>query len=289
MESARAPTTEVPARGGAQLAPGTLDGWYVFHQLFRVDWPALKALDDGDRSRLTTGLSNLLDRWSSGASEGWSGAYGMVGGGVDLMLLHFRPTIEEAGAAGRAFALAEAADFMDLDHDYLSIVELGLYALTVEVAGRVDPADHEAYRAALDEALEAQREKDYVRRRLNPIQPENMPYVCYYPMDKRRDKDANWYSLPIETRSELMQAHGAVGRRFAGRISQVISGSLGLADWEWAVTLWAADPLRFKEIVTEMRYDEASAEYAEFGRFFVGRRLSVDGLRAFLSTDEETG
>jgi peroxiredoxin len=211
-------------------------------------------------------------------TEGWSAGYRMVGGGVDLMFLHLRDTIEELTRAGEAVARSALAESLSLDHECLSIVELGLYGLTIEVARRVDPSDHEAFEAAMKAALSTESEKGHVRRRLEPRQPDDMPYVCYYPMDRRRDADRNWYALPLERRAALMRAHGSIGRQFAGRVSQIIGGSTGLADHEWAVTLFAADPLVFKEIVTAMRYDEASAEYAEFGRFFVGRRLSPGGL-----------
>ena len=150
----------------------------------------------------------------------------------------------------------------------------------------MDPTDAPAWSEALAEALGAERRKGFVRRRLEPRQPEHMPYVCYYPMDKRRDRGQNWYALPIGTRADLMAAHGGVGRRYAGRIAQVISGSMGLDDWEWAVTLWAADPLEFKAIITEMRYDEASADYAEFGPFLVGKRIAGGQIEDLLSSPE---
>jgi chlorite dismutase len=101
-----------------------------------------------------------------------------------------------------------------------------------------------------------------------------MPYVCFYPMSKKRDPQQNWYALPLEERSRLMRAHGATGRGYAGRVLQVISGAIGLDAWEWGVTLFAGEPLTFKKIVTDMRFDEVSAEYAEFGEFFVGRRAT---------------
>jgi chlorite dismutase len=100
-----------------------------------------------------------------------------------------------------------------------------------------------------------------------------MRYVTFYPMNKRREGADNWYVLPIEERNRLMRDHGMTGRRYAGRVKQIISGSVGLDDWEWGVTLFSRDPLEFKSIVTDMRYDEVSARYGEFGRFFTGIRL----------------
>ncbi|MDX1395930.1 MAG: hydrogen peroxide-dependent heme synthase [Gemmatimonadota bacterium] len=266
---------------GAQVAPATLDGWFVLHQLYRIDWPALASVEEEVARKALGELSALSESWDSGDGP-WSGLYRMVGSSVDLMALHFRPTLEELTDAARDLSMSTFAGVLDLDHDYLSVVELGMYALTLDVASRVDPTDHEAYGAALREALAEQGEKAYVKRRLEPRQPEAMPYACYYPMDKRRGAHRNWYTLPLETRAELMSRHGSVGRRYAGRVSQVISGSIGLADWEWAVTLWAGNPLVFKEVVTEMRYDEASSEYAEFGRFFVGRRMDASDIERLL-------
>jgi chlorite dismutase len=98
-----------------------------------------------------------------------------------------------------------------------------------------------------------------------------MPYICFYPMTKRRDAGQNWYTLTLDERSRLMLAHGQTGRRYAGRVLQIITGAIGFDAWEWGVTLFAKDPIDFKKLVTDMRFDEVSAKYAEFGEFFVGR------------------
>jgi len=264
-----------------EIAPATLEGWYVLHQLFRLDWTALKRLPEERIAELGLGMSTLLDSSDAGDGTGWSGAFRIVGGGADLMLLHFRPDLDALTEAERKVRHTELGDHLELKDDYLSIVELGLYALTREIAGQLgilesgggDTPSAEAWTEAVEAALSEQRELAYVGKRLHPRQPEAMPYVCFYPMNKRRGSGQNWYSLSLERRSELMHEHGTVGRRYAGRISQVISGSIGLDDWEWAVTLFAADPLDFKNVVTEMRYDLASAEYADFGEFYVGKRM----------------
>jgi hydrogen peroxide-dependent heme synthase len=95
--------------------------------------------------------------------------------------------------------------------------------------------------------------------------------VCFYPMSKRRNESQNWYTLSLDERSRLMQAHGLTGRRYAGKVQQVISGAIGLDAWEWGVTLFAKDALEFKKLVTDMRFDEVSAKYADFGNFYVGK------------------
>ncbi|MDP9279896.1 MAG: chlorite dismutase family protein, partial [Gemmatimonadota bacterium] len=134
----------------------------------------------------------------------------------------------------------------------------------------------EEYVRSLDERSKAERESAHVRRRLYPELPADMPYVSFYPMSKRRDAGQNWYTLTLDDRSRLMQAHGITGRRYAGKVQQVITGAIGLDKWEWGVTLFARDALEFKKLVTDMRFDEVSAKYAEFGDFYVGRIISAD-------------
>jgi chlorite dismutase len=113
--------------------------------------------------------------------------------------------------------------------------------------------------------------EDMLRPRLYPsLPPEGMPAFCFYPMSKRRVPDQNWYTLPYEERERLMHGHGATGRTFRGRIVQLITGSTGIDDWEWGVTLFGVHPDDLKEVVYTMRYDEASAVYAEFGPFITG-------------------
>ena len=113
--------------------------------------------------------------------------------------------------------------------------------------------------------------------RLHPtLPPEGKPALCFYPMSKRRAATGNWYTLPYDERYKLMEGHGRVGRQYAGRVLQLITGSTGLDDWEWAVTLFAADPVALKECVHEMRFDQASAVYAEFGPFVTGLVAPVE-------------
>ena len=107
--------------------------------------------------------------------------------------------------------------------------------------------------------------------------------LCFYPMDRRRGEDKNWYQLPLAERQRQMAEHGAVGRRYAGTVRQIITGSIGFDDWEWGVDLFADDPLVFKKLIYEMRFDHVSAVYALFGTFYVGRRLDVEGFRKLLT------
>ncbi len=122
--------------------------------------------------------------------------------------------------------------------------------------------------------------------RLHPdLPPEGKPAWCFYPMSKKRDADANWFTLPYDERKELMYEHGASGRTFAGRVLQVVTGSAGLDDYEWGVTLFATNPDDLKEVVYTMRFDTASAVYAEFGPFYTGMVAPVGEVLARLGVD----
>ncbi len=113
--------------------------------------------------------------------------------------------------------------------------------------------------------------------RLHPtLPPPNARVMCFYPMSKRREATGNWYTLPYEERYRLMEGHGRVGRNYKGRVLQLVTGSTGLDDWEWGVTLFAEDPAAIKECVHEMRFDPASAVYADFGPFYVGLLAPVE-------------
>lgn len=260
------------------IAPLTLDGWFALHQFFR--WRPSSDTDGNGPDAASTRsarLAELFREWDDLGEEGWSGLYRLVGGGSHYMALHFRSNLDALGEAERTLEHGDAGRHLVPTGDYLSVVELGLYGLTANLMERAREEGIEHGSPAWDEmvadAKEEELGKRYVQGRLHPRQPEEMPYVCFYPMDKRRAPGQNWYRLPVEERARMMHDHGGTGRRYAGRISQVITGSVGLDDWEWAVTLFAGDPLTFKELVTEMRYDEVSAIYAEFGRFYVGRRV----------------
>ncbi|MDT8341047.1 MAG: chlorite dismutase family protein [Longimicrobiales bacterium] len=263
------------------LPPLALHGWYLLTQFVDL-LPAEPDTDPEARTRRLEGLTDQLAAWEDLGEEGWSGLYRLVGGGSDYMLLHFRPTLDALGAVERALRLHPASRDLAVGGDYVSVVELGLYGHTralVEQA-RSDGIEIPSgtWQTRVDELLREEGRKAYTRRRLHPRQPEGMPFVCFYPMNKRRNVGQNWYTLPLEDRARLMQEHGTTGRGYAGKVSQIISGSVGLDDWEWAVTLFSADPLHFKELVTEMRYDEVTSVYGEFGSFWVGHRISTPAL-----------
>jgi len=242
------------------LPPETLEGWYALHQLYAIDRRALRALAPDALRDLRCSSAESLAAMTSG-SDGWSALVSLVGSTANLLVMHFRPTLDELQSVQRRVEQLPVIDYLRPVMYFLSVTELGLYQLAAH--GQDDP-QREA-------RLRAERESPHTLRRLYPPLPENMPYVSFYPMSKRRDTGQNWYTLPLQDRSKLMHSHGLTGRRYAGRVTQIITGAIGLDKWEWGVTLFAKDPVDFKKLVTEMRFDEASAKYAEFGDFYVGR------------------
>jgi chlorite dismutase len=139
-----------------------------------------------------------------------------------------------------------------------------------------------AWNEGIQEVLK--RQKDAMLQRLYPSIPP-AKYLCFYPMDRKRQPGANWYMLPMSERQRLMHDHGMIGRRYADQVKQIITGSIGFDDWEWGVDLFADDPLVFKKLIYEMRFDEVSAIYALFGSFYVGLRVAAADLPALLAGD----
>jgi hydrogen peroxide-dependent heme synthase len=270
--------------------PATLEGWYALHQIFRLDRNQARrsrleaelkstqvALSKRDGLRRSTVKSHAkVDATRSG---GWSCIARLIGSTSDVMVVHFRESLEGIGVAQDVLAKTALARLLEPVYAFLSVTEAGLYHLTADLARQAEArggaVGDESYVSALAERSSAEATNDRVARRLYPERPANMPYICFYPMSKRRDASQNWYTLGLDERSRLMQAHGLTGRRYAGKVQQVITGAIGLDAWEWGVTLFASDPLEFKKLVTDMRFDEVSAKYAEFGDFYVGKILGT--------------
>jgi hydrogen peroxide-dependent heme synthase len=253
--------------------PETLEGWYALHQIYTCD----PNRDDTTSVESADGAAGELSRMLGSVQDGWSVVVRLIGSMADLMVIHFRPTLDGIGEAQKLVSSLQVSDLLSLDYAFLSVTEAGLYHLTAklaqEAAARGGAVGDETYLTTIRDRAAAERSTDHVRKRLYPPLPADMPYVCFYPMSKRRDAGQNWYTLSLDERSRLMQTHGMTGRRYAGRVQQVITGAIGFEAWEWGVTLFAKDPLDFKKLVTDMRFDEVSAKYAEFGEFFVGKRV----------------
>lgn len=270
-------TDETTPRGERPRAypPETTEGWYAFHQILALNRAALRAAPKERLRAQLTEAEQVLASIVTPDAGGWSAVVPLIGSRADVMLVHFRPSLDDIGALQRALGTVTLFDALSPVYSFLSVTEAGLYhasaRLVAEAEARGGVVGDERYRAEMDARVIAERGSAHLQRRLFPVQPPDMPYVCFYPMSKRRAPDQNWYALSLEERSRLMLAHGETGRGYAGRVVQVITGAIGLDAWEWGVTLFASDPLTFKKLVTDMRFDEVSAEYAEFGEFFVGK------------------
>ena len=268
--------------------PLTLDGSAVLHQVFRVRWPQWNALAGDRRAEIARQASVEFEAFESDPGGG-SAVFSQLGHKGDLLMVHFRADFEELNRVERAISSLALSDFLDQTTSYVSVVELGLYDSTVKLYEELfaegirpdDPRWTERVKARIEEQAAA------MEPRLRPTVPPHK-YLCFYPMDKKRGESVNWYTLPITERRRMMREHGMIGRRFAGRVKQIISGSIGFDDWEWGVDLFADDPLVFKQLIYEMRFDEASALYALFGPFYIGIRLPGTQLAKWLDASGAT-
>jgi hydrogen peroxide-dependent heme synthase len=237
--------------------PVTVEGWYALHQVLAIDRAALRRLPR--RADACESAAETLAGLTAPADGGWSAMAELVGSTADVLCVHLRPTLDALRDVQHALGRLELMSVLRPTFTLLGVTEVGLYHLP--------DRDEPTY----EDRLRAEAESAHTRHRLYPALPVAMPYVCFYPTSKRRDASQNWYALSLAERSALMQRHGLTGRRHAAHVRQIITGAIGLATWEWGVTLFAADPSSFKRVVTDMRFDEASARYAEFGDFYVGR------------------
>jgi chlorite dismutase len=264
------------------FVPETLEGWSMLHQMFRVRWGSWKALPPGRRRELAGEAAAVLAELETGPA-GPSTVVNLLGHKGDLMLVHFRRDFEGLSEAELRLARTGLADHLEPITSYVSIVELGLYEMTgrihEDLAGRGLLRGTPEFDQAFDAEMAKQRER-MVGRLYQEVPARR--YVCFYPMNKRRGEIKNWYTVPFEKRAAMMREHGFVGREYTGQVTQIVSGSIGLDDWEWGVDLFADDPLVFKKLIYDLRFDEGSADFAEFGPFYVGLRFPARELPRFL-------
>lgn len=245
--------------------------------MMRLRWPAWRALAPTERAAILAEAAGWL------AANPQTAIFSMLGHKADLMLIHYRPGFDGLNAAELAFARLRFSDYLETATSYLSVVELGLYESTAKIYKELTEKELKPHtpewKAAMEETLDRQRTAMAVR-----LYPEFPPtkYVCFYPMDRRRGEDKNWYQVPFAERAHMMHDHGMIGRRYAGEVKQIISGSIGFDDWEWGVDLYADNPLVFKKLIYEMRFDAVSAMYALFGTFYVGLRVQTSELAGLL-------
>jgi peroxiredoxin len=280
-------TTTRPQTTSAEIPPVplTTEGYSVLHQMTRFRRPAWRTLPASEKSAIAQEAASALGTMEKNAG-GQSGLYSLLGHKGDLMLVHFRESFADLNRAELQLANLRLSDYLEPTSSYLSMIELGLYESTIKtykalVERGIEPHSEEWKREIADTIA---RQKEAMRPRLFPELPPHR-YLCFYPMDRLRGENKNWYTLPIEERARQMNEHGLVGRRYAGEVKQIITGSIGFDDWEWGVDLFADDPLVFKKLIYEMRFDEVSAVYALFGQFYVGVRCPAEALEKLLSGD----
>ena len=263
-------------------APLTLDGHFLLHEMFRVRRAEWRKLLEERRAGVTQAAAALLGKMEK-HTDGASCAVAILGQKADLMLIHFRPTLEELHQTQLDFTGLELNDYLEPAGSYVSVVELGLYEMTLKIYGELEGKGLQPNTPEFDKALgeEMARQRERMKGRLTGAIPPRR-YACFYPMNKKRGEIKNWYAEGVRRRADMMREHGVIGRRYGEQVSQIISGSIGFDDWEWGVDLFADDPIVFKKLVYEMRFDEASSWYGEFGPFWVGLQFSASELRRLL-------
>lgn len=268
------------------VVPLTLEGAAVLHQMFRIRWDEWRVLDAHSRHIALEEAREWLQIKEGAEGGEQSAAYAMLGHKGDFLLLHFRRDFTGLLEAEQAVRQARIGRYLEPVNSFLSVVELGLYESTrkiyEELTGQGLEPGTEAWEAAVRETLERQRKA--MAPRLWPEIPESR-YLCFYPMDRRRGEIKNWYQTPFAERQRMMHEHGLVGRKYAGTVRQIISGAIGFDDWEWGVDLFSDDPLEFKRLIYEMRFDEVSAAYALFGPFYIGIRVPSEKMDALMRGD----
>jgi hydrogen peroxide-dependent heme synthase len=238
-------------------------GWGVLHLFYRVDRARAEAEPKAGK-RIVDAVQSLVDDGHQAL------LFAVLGHKADLGVMVLGPDL----ARLQAFQHELASTPLDLVDSYVSLTELSEYTSTEDDERARLEAEEQISGPAAEARLAAWRERmdHYHEQRIHPQLPLKKT-ICFYPMSKRRGGDANWYSLPFAERKRLMAGHARVGRTYAGRVLQLITGSTGIDDWEWGVTLLADDPAVLKEIVYEMRFDPVSADYADFGPFVTGLLL----------------
>lgn len=246
-------------------------GWHCSHLYYSFDRGALAALDPAGRQAAADAVVAALDPEAGHAPLRMQTSI-ISGHKADFGVMLMDPDPLKIDAVHQVLMSGPAGPVLTPGYSFVSVTEISEYVPSVEAYGKRVAAEGDepgtpAYEAKVK--AYAGRLEGMNRQRLTPEFP---PYqaCCFYPMNKKRKVGENWFTLPKEERNRLMGEHARSGMAFAGKVSQLITVGIGLDDWEWGVTLWGSNPEYLKDIVYQMRFDEASARYAEFGPFLVG-------------------
>lgn len=267
--------------------PESLESWWILHRMFAFDRLAWDAVPADERAAIVDEAKKALAPLKENKDSD-VGLAQLLGHKSDLMLTHYSKNYEGLALAEIIFDKTRLSEFLTPATSYVSVLELGLYDATGKIHATLAEQGlkphSEEWIAAFDELVKKEEQNPRNAGRLWAKIPQRR-YVCFYPMDKKRGEEVNWYMLPFEERARLMLEHGKIGRTYHGIVTQVISGSIGFDSYEWGVDLYADDPLVFKKLIYEMRFDEASAKYGAFGDFFSGVQFSLDQLATYLNGD----
>ena len=258
-----------------------LEGWHVMHLFYSIDYAQWEILSDQEQREAKTKMTELVhDIRSHKDTHLLTFAVATFKADIAFMLL--TPDLQDASKFEKKLSLALGADILQPCYSYLSLTESSEYTTTSEQYAADTLIAEKGMKEGTDEFLAALKEFDsrmehYMQHRLYPVLPD-WPVMCFYPMSKKRSGEDNWYSLDHAARKELMAGHAKIGRTYSGKILQLITGSTGLEEYEWGVTLLAHDTHWVKDIVYKMRFDEVSAKYGEFGDFYICMNLGLSDL-----------
>jgi len=257
------------------------EGWHVMHLFYHVDHAQWSLFSDEEKRQAKTRLTELVQEIRA-TPDTHLLIFSVATPKADLGFMLLTPDLQVANAFEKQLSLSLGPEILNPAYSYLSQTESSEYTTTREQYAAETLIGEKGLTEGSEEFEKALKEFDermahYLKHRLYPVLPD-WPVICFYPMSKRRSGNDNWYSLDYDARRELMSGHARVGRTYSGRILQLITGSTGLDEHEWGVTLLAKDTIDVKAIVYEMRFDEVSARYAEFGDFYIGMQLPLDVL-----------
>jgi peroxiredoxin len=257
------------------------EGWHVMHLFYQIDHSQWNCCSQEEKRTAKTNLTELVQEIRS-TKDTHLLTFSIATPKADIGFMLLTPDLQVANAFEKRLSLSLGPDILNPCYSYLSQTESSEYTTTAEEYIKQTLIGEKGLTEGSPEFLTALKEFEermthYLKHRLYPVLPD-WPVVCFYPMSKRRNGNDNWYSLNFDARRELMSGHARVGRTYAGRILQLITGSTGLDEHEWGVTLLAKDTIDIKAIVYEMRFDEVSARYGEFGDFYIGMQLPLDEL-----------
>lgn len=250
-------------------------GWHCLHLYYSVEEAALSVLSDAERAEGREQLARILDPQREGAPARIQ-SFVVSGHQADLGLMVMDADPLVVDGIQQAIRASKLGTALVPTYSFVSVTEVSEYVPTLEqYAERLQREGAEPSDPAFAAKIKAYegRLPAMNKQRLYPEFPD-LPIHCFYPMNKIRVVGANWFMMPFSERAGLMAEHATSGMKFAGRVSQLITGATGFDEWEWGVTLWSRAPEHIKEIVYTMRFDEASAKYAGFGPFYIGYVMS---------------